>query len=184
MRRIVRASRKHIGAIANLMVASPLLRPYGATARGVRAGLARGFREHDTLFVALDGDAVVGLAWFIQTPALDHATYLQLLLVAESHQSRGLGALFLARGERHARASGSGHMVMLVTKTNLRARAFYERHGYAYVGDLPGFVRPEITETLYQKSLSRSVASRPAASTRHAVRPARPTSSPGRGRAR
>lgn len=153
--RIVRASRKYLGPIANLMVASPLLRRYGATARGVRAGLGRGFRERDSLLMALDGDAVVGLAWFIRTAALDHATYLQLLLVAESHQSRGLGASLLARGEREARAAGSRHMVMLVTKTNRRARAFYERHGYAHVGDLPGFVRPKITETLYLKSWRR-----------------------------
>jgi GNAT superfamily N-acetyltransferase len=150
--RIVRASRKHIGPIADLMLASPMLRRYGATARGVRAGLGRGFRARETLLVALDRDAVVGLAWFIQTPALDHAMYLQLLLVGESHQSRGLGALLLARGERQARASGCRHMIFLVSKLNRRARAFYERHGYRHVGDLPGFVRPKIDETLYLKS--------------------------------
>ena len=152
MSRIVRASRTHITAIASLMLASPLMRRYGATARGVRVGLGRGFRARDSLLVALDGDAVVGLAWFIRTPALDHAMYLQLLLVAETHQSRGLGASLLARGEREARASGARHMIFLVTKTNRRARAFYERHGYRHVGDLPGFVRPEIDETLYLKS--------------------------------
>jgi ribosomal protein S18 acetylase RimI-like enzyme len=152
MTRIARATRKHLDPIASLMVASPLLRDYRMTARIARAGLARGFRERETILVALDGDAVVGLAWFIHTRALDRAMYLQLLLVAESHQSRGLGASLLARGERHARASGCRHMVMLVTKTNRRARSFYERHGYAHIGDLPGFVRPEITETLYLKS--------------------------------
>ncbi|MEK6208158.1 MAG: GNAT family N-acetyltransferase [Chloroflexota bacterium] len=150
--KIIRASRKHIGPIANLMLASPLLARYGATARGVRAGLARGFRERDTLLVAVDGEAVVGLAWFIRTAALDRSTYLQLLLVAESHQSRGLGSSLVARGEREARASGSRHMVMLVTKTNRRARSFYESHGYRHVGDLAGFVRPGIAESLYLKS--------------------------------
>jgi len=150
--RIVRASRKQIGPIAELMLASPLLQRYGATARGVRAGVAKGLRERDTILVGLDGDAVVGLAWFIETPALDHAMYLQLLLVAESHQSRGLGARLIARGERQARTSGCRHMIFLVTKSNRRARVFYERHGYKHVGDLPGFVRPEINETLYLKS--------------------------------
>jgi GNAT superfamily N-acetyltransferase len=150
--RIVRASRKQIGPIAELMLASPLLQRYGATARGVRAGLAKGFRERDTILVGLDGNAVVGLAWFIQTPVLDHAMYLQLLLVAESHQSRGLGARLIARGERQARTSGCRHMIFLVTKSNRRARVFYERQGYKHVGDLPGFVRPEINETLYLKS--------------------------------
>ena len=134
------------------MLASPMLGRYGANARRVRAGLGRGFRRRDSILIAIDGDAVVGLAWFIETPVMDHAMYLQLLLVAESHQSRGLGALLLARGERQARASGCRHMIFLVTKTNRRARAFYERHGYRHVGNLPGFVRPKIDETLYLKS--------------------------------
>ena len=150
--RIVRASRKHIGPIAKLMAVSPLLRRYRVTARIAKAGLTRAFHRQDTMFVALDSDAVVGLAWFIATPALDHSTYLNLLLVAGSHQSRGVGASLLVHGERVARAAGSRHMIFLVTKSNRRARAFYERHGYRHVGDLPGFVRPEISETLYLKS--------------------------------
>ena len=152
MTRIVRASRKHIGPMANLMAASPLLRRYGVTVALAKAGLTRAFGRRDTVFVAAESRAVVGLAWFIATPALDHSTYLHLLLVAESHQSRGLGALLLARGEQRARKSGCRHMIFLVTKSNRRARAFYERHGYTHVGDLPGFVRPEIDETLYLKS--------------------------------
>jgi len=152
MTRIVRASRKHLGPIAKLMAASPLLRRYGVTERIASTGLSRAFGRHDNLLLAMESDAVVGLAWFIQTPALDRSTYLNLLLVAESHQSRGLGALLLARGERQARESGSRHMIFLVTKSNRRARAFYEGHGYRHVGDLPGFVRPEIAETLYLKS--------------------------------
>jgi ribosomal protein S18 acetylase RimI-like enzyme len=152
MIRIVRASQKHVGAMAKLMAASPLLQRYGATARAARAGLGKGLRRRDTIHVAVDGTAIVGLAWFIKTPAFDRAMYLQLLLVAESHQSRGVGALLLARGERDARAAGCRHMVFLVTKSNRRARAFYERHGYERVGELPGFVRAEIDETLYLKS--------------------------------
>ena len=152
MSRIIRARTEHVGPIADLMAAAPLLRPYRMTARIAKAGLARAFRERETLLVAVDGDQVVGLAWFIKTRALDRAMYLQLLLVAETHQSRGLGASLLARGERVARAAGCRHMIFLVTKTNKRARAFYERHGYEHVGDLPGFVRPEIDETLYLKS--------------------------------
>jgi GNAT superfamily N-acetyltransferase len=152
MSRIIRATPRHVGPVAELMAAAPLLRPYRMTARIAKTGLARAFRERATLLVAVDRDQVVGLAWFIKTRAFDRAMYLQLLLVAETHQSRGLGASLLARGERIARAAGCRHMIFLVTKTNRRARAFYERHGYEHVGDLPGFVRPEIDETLYLKS--------------------------------
>ena len=122
------------------------------TARGAKASLAEGMRERDVVLVAVDGDAVLGFAWVIVTRALDRAAYLRLLIVAETHQSRGLGAALLARAEREARATRCRHFVLLVTKTNRRARSFYERQGYARVGDLAGFVRPGIAESLYLKS--------------------------------
>ena len=109
-------------------------------------------RERDIVLVAVDGDAVLGFAWVIVTRALDRAAYLRLLIVAETHQSRGLGAALLARAEREARAARCPHLVLLVTKTNRRARSFYKGQGYAHVGDLAGFVRPGIAESLYLKS--------------------------------
>src|SRR5438445_195682 len=152
MSRIVRARTEHLRPMAALMARSPLLRRYRVTARGAKASLAEALRQRDLVIAAVDGDDVVGLAWVIITRALDRAAYLRLLLVAETHQARGLGAAMLARVEREARASRCRHLVLLVTKTNRRARSFYERHGYAHVGDLPGFVRPGIAESLYLKS--------------------------------
>ena len=123
---------------------------------GVAAYTAIRFASNGKLgpfdLVAVDGEAVVGLAWAIITRALDRAAYLRLLLVSEEHQSQGVGAALLARVEREARASRCRHLVLLVTKTNRRARSFYERHGYAHVGDLAGFVHPGIAESLYLKS--------------------------------
>ena len=152
MSRIVRATHVHIGPIATLMAGSPLLRRYRVSARGAKASLAEALRERELVLVAVDGEAVIGLAWVITTRALDRAAYLRLLLVSEKHQSRGIGAALLARVEREARASRCRHVVLLVTKTNRGARSFYERHGYAHVGDLAGFVRPGIAESLYLKS--------------------------------
>jgi ribosomal protein S18 acetylase RimI-like enzyme len=76
--------------------------------------------------------------------------------VSERQQSRGLGAALLARAEREVRAADARHLVLLVTRTNRRARSFYELHGYARVGDLPGFARAGIDESLYVKSWRRS----------------------------
>jgi len=149
--RIAAATRAHVPAIAALMAASPLLQRYQVTARSARASVTDAVRAEDVLRVALDGDAVVGFAWSIRTRALDRAAYLRLLLVAEDRQSRGVGAALLARIERDARVTGSRHMVLLVTATNRRARAFYARHGYRHVAHLPGFVRPGIAESLYVK---------------------------------
>ena len=165
---IVRADRRHIGAMATLITASPLLRRYGATARGARAALGKGLRARDNLLVALGEGAVVGLAWVMTTRALDDSAYLGLLLVAEHRQSRGIGAQLLARAERDARKSGSRHFIFLVTKSNRRAQSFYRRHGYAPIGELPGFVRQDIDEMLYLKNLRRSRAPVRAASRRGA----------------
>ena len=151
--RIVPATRAHVAALAALMAASPLLRRYEVTARGARASLLEALRAGDVLLVAIEGDAVVGFAWSIRTRALDRAAYLRLLLVNEDRRSHGVGAALLARTERAARAAGCRHMVLLVTATNRRARAFYFRHGYEHIGNLPGFVRPGIAESLYMKRL-------------------------------
>jgi ribosomal protein S18 acetylase RimI-like enzyme len=152
MSRIVRARTEHLRPMATLMADSPLLRRYRVTASGAKASLAQALRARDVVFVVVDGEAVLGFAWVIITRALDRAAYLRLLLVSEAHQSRGLGAALLGRAEREAQASRCRHLVLLVTKTNRRARSFYERHGYAHVGDLAGFVRPGIAESLYLKS--------------------------------
>lgn len=150
--RIASAARAHIPAIAALIAASPLLRRYEVTARGARASVTEALLARDVLLVALDGDTVVGLAWSIKTRALDRAAYLRLLLVGEGLQSRGIGTALLARTERAARAAGCRHMVLLVTATNRRARAFYSGRGYRRVAHLPGFVRPGIAESLYVKT--------------------------------
>jgi ribosomal protein S18 acetylase RimI-like enzyme len=150
--RIVRATRRHVPSVAELMASSPLLRRYRVTRAGATASLNEGLRADDLLLVAIDGGSVVGLAWLINTRALDGSGYLRLLLVAEGRQSRGLGAALLARGEREVRASGARHLVMLVTRSNRRARSFYERQGYGRVADLPGFVRRGIDESLYLKT--------------------------------
>jgi ribosomal protein S18 acetylase RimI-like enzyme len=152
MTKIVRARREHIPPMAALMATAPLLHRYRVTARGAKANLAEALRERDLVLVAVDGNVVLGFAWVIITRALDRAAYLRLLLVSAEHQSRGVGAALLARAERDARASGCRHLVLLVTKTNRRARSFYERHGYAHLGDLAGFVRRGIAESLYLKS--------------------------------
>jgi ribosomal protein S18 acetylase RimI-like enzyme len=151
--RIARATRAHLAEMTQLMARSPLLRRYGVTRHRAHASLSEGLRERDLLLVALEGPDVIGLAWIITTRVLDRAAYLRLLLVAEGTQSRGVGAALLENGERRAHRLGSRHMVLLVTTTNRRARTFYRRQGYRYVGALSGFVRPRLGESLYVKPL-------------------------------
>lgn len=154
--RIARATPDDLPSLVQLMSRSVLLRRYRVTPAGARASLREALRGGDALFVAVDDDSIVGLAWLITTRALDRSAYLRLLLVADGARSRGVGAALLERAERAARADRCRHLALLVTRSNRRARTFYERHAYVHVGDLPGFVRPRITEALYVKSLSRA----------------------------
>jgi len=153
---IVPAKRAHLPALAALMSASPLLRRYGVTAPSARESLHEAFGNGDTLLIAVDGSTVLGLAWVIATNALDRSAYLRLLLVAPGQRSRGVGAALLSDAERRASMAGSRHMILLVTTTNRRTRAFYVSRGYRYIGALPGFARPRISEALYVKSMQRS----------------------------
>lgn len=151
--RIARATPGDLPALVQLVSRSVLLRRYRVTPAGTRVSLREALRGGDALFVAVDGASIVGLAWLITTRALDRSAYLRLLLVADGARSKGVGTALLARVERAARAARCRHLALLVTRSNRRARTFYERHGYAHVGDLPHFVRPRITEALYVKSL-------------------------------
>ena len=147
------ATARDVPALVALMTASPLLKRYGVTDRGARASLLDGRRAGDLLLVARERRAIVGLAWVVPSRALDRSAYLRLLLVAEGSQSKGVGAKLLREGERRARRLECRHMVLLVTTTNRRARSFYKRQGYRYVGGLPAFVRPKIGESLYVRTL-------------------------------
>ena len=138
--------------LANVMASSDLLRRYRITPEAARASLSAAFRAGDILLVSR-ADRVVGLAWLSLAPRiLNGAAYLRLLLVAQDARNTGTGSSLLAaveaRSEEHA-----NHLYVLATTDNSGARRFYERHGYRYVGNLPGLVWPDLDEALYYKTL-------------------------------
>lgn len=154
--RISRATARQAKQLEQVITTSPLLRRYGMTKARARRAVNEALRERDLLLVARERDQLLGLAWVVVSRVLDRSAYLRLLLVAEGAQSRGIGAALLAEAERRSRVAGAQHFVFLVTADNRRARTFYERHGYARLSTLRGFVRPKIDETLYLKNLGRS----------------------------
>ena len=150
--RITRARETQVPEIAQLMTASPLLRRYGVTRTSARASVAEGVRERDLLLLGVEEGEIIGVAWVVLTRALDRAAYLRLLLVADGWQGKGVGSALLQDAEHRVRRSRARHMILLVTTANRRARAFYRREGYRRVGELPGFARPGISETMYVKT--------------------------------
>jgi GNAT superfamily N-acetyltransferase len=136
--------------LARLMADSDLLRRYGVTYAGALASLSDALAGGDLLLTS-HALQLQGLAWLSFAPrVLDGAAYLRLLLVAQP--GLGVGADLLAVAETEARRAAK-HLYLLATVDNVRARRFYERHGYRHVGDLPGLVMPELDEALYHKPL-------------------------------
>jgi ribosomal protein S18 acetylase RimI-like enzyme len=147
------ARPEDLPVLAELMADSPLLQRYGTTWAGAMAALEAGWRAGDLLLTAIQyATPPYGLAWVIRSRILTGAAYLRLLLVARDRQRDTVGSGLLRQAESEARAFAN-HMVLLVTRDNARARRFYERHGYRFVGDLPGFAAPGLDEALYHKTL-------------------------------
>jgi GNAT superfamily N-acetyltransferase len=148
------AKARDLAALADLMAASPLLVRYGVTRAGALKWLEDALGHGDVLLMARgDGDpAPSGLAWLQRLRGFGGAAYLRLLLVAEDHQGRGLGARLLAAAEQRA-AVWSRHMLLLTTADNHAARRFYERHGYQCAGQLERLILPDADEFLYHKVL-------------------------------
>jgi GNAT superfamily N-acetyltransferase len=87
------------------------------------------------LFVAeLDGRGLVGVA-FAET-ATDYFTkerhgYLAILAVSEAAEGHGVGRALLSATEAWARTRGYRFLTLNVFAANARARAVYERAGFA-----------------------------------------------------
>jgi ribosomal protein S18 acetylase RimI-like enzyme len=149
-----RASVADLDALAELMTAAPLVRRYGTTHAAARSSLESAIGAGDLLLTCRPSAKAppIGLAWVIRTRILNQGAYLRLLLVDEEHRGHGVGRRLLRVAEERAREA-CNHLYFLVTSDNVRARRFYERHGYRKVGELPELVHPGIDEALYHKAL-------------------------------
>lgn len=87
------------------------------------------------LVVRKDGNIVATSTWLIrpwpQDP-LELAMQLRGMAVAKHLQGRGLGSVVLAAGVRHAKDLGAKYVWARARDTALY---FYERHGFAIVGE-------------------------------------------------
>ena len=92
----------------------------------------------------------LGFAWIDPRGAFGSAPYLKLIAVDGTKRSSGVGSALLEAYERRTATIGRVWTLM-VSDFNLRAIAFYERHGYEKVGAIPDFSREGIAELLMTK---------------------------------
>lgn len=105
--------------------------PLDESAKFVRENIGKGNAQ----FVALAGERVVGWCDVVPVPraAMAHSGILGMGVV-EGHRGAGIGSALLRATLAKARANGLTRVELTVREDNLRARALYERFGFAAEG--------------------------------------------------
>lgn len=98
--------------------------------------------------VAEDGGRFAGHAGYFPQPAAPGSAHLWQLFVRPPWWGSGLAAELLGRAVRAAAAEGYTRMRLFTPRDQARARAFYEREGFAWTGW--EFYEPPLALTLVE----------------------------------
>jgi ribosomal protein S18 acetylase RimI-like enzyme len=150
---LIRAARGDDASWAARLMASS--DPWITLGRGYEACLAACTSTLDLLDIAEISSERCGLV-LVRPAGVAGAPYIVSIAVAPAYRSRGVGAALLAHVERTYRGR-SRHLFLCVSSFNPRARAFYERHGFAAVGTLEAFLIDGADEILMHKRLTAEV---------------------------
>jgi RimJ/RimL family protein N-acetyltransferase len=94
------------------------------------------------LFVAISGEAAVGLTALVRLPGLRGTGELHQVWVAPGYRGKGLARNLLDAVFAWARANDLHMILAQITQGNVRALAFYRKYGFAPSGliqpDTPG----------------------------------------------
>ena len=78
--------------------------------------------------------------------------YLRLIGVRPEAAGSGIGSALLAEVERRS-AEIASDVFLLVSDFNEAAQRFYQRHGFEQIGEVSGYVLPDVTELIFRKRL-------------------------------
>ncbi len=116
-----------------------------------RAAL-RNSRTNTRAYVCLAGSRTAGFILFIPEPVFARGGYLRAIGVAPEFRGRGIGRNLLSFAE-NLTAERALHFFLCVSSFNRGAHRFYQRCGYIKAGNLPGLIRPGVSEYIYWKRL-------------------------------
>jgi ribosomal protein S18 acetylase RimI-like enzyme len=139
-------------AAANLAGALAAIDPWarlGIGSASLLAGLTRD-DPHLCRRAIVVGSANAGVV-VVRNPWL-FGPYLNLLAVLPAYQRHGIGAAVLRWMEQEVRGQ-AGNLWLCASAFNSAALAFYERHGFDRIGDLPDLIVPGLSEVLMRKRL-------------------------------
>ena len=100
-------------------------------------------RDDHAVFVAQDGDAVLGWGHVRINRQLESPRYAEIagLVVTRGSRSQGIGAAIVAAIEQWARAQGECSLRVRSNVVRERAHRFYLRQGYAELKQQKTFVK-------------------------------------------
>ena len=140
--------------LADWMVTVPLWQRYGLTMELAVANFEKAAQQNDLLVTADTDMLCCGFAWAIPKGAFGRSAYLRLIGVQSDAARAGIGSRLLEYVEQ-AVAPHSRELFLLVSDFNHEAQRFYQRHGYAQVGAIDGYVVPDVVELLFWRRLRR-----------------------------
>ncbi len=119
--------------------------------------------QGDQLLVAWLDAARVGFI-IVREGGVAGSPYIPCIDVVPPHRSGGVGSALLAHVESLCRHRAR-YLFLCVSSFNLRARSFYERHGFSIMGEFPDFIMEGASELLMGKRLRDSNQALPRRST-------------------
>ena len=127
----------HVSEAGTIASMSRLLIEHGLNWRWTTARVRRSIKSRETMVLVAHVDG--RLSGFAIMKFGDQASHLYLLAVTPRLQRTGIGTALLAWLEKSCRTAGIRHVRVEVRESNLRARSFYERAGFRFVGQVAGY---------------------------------------------
>ncbi len=116
-------------------------------------------RRDYELFCAEDDDgSLLGYICYGAIPITDRCFDLYWICVDQNTSRKGVGRLLLSAMENALKEKAARHVYVDTSSTEpyLKARSFYEKHGYRVVSVFPDFYRDGDDKVVYLKKLMES----------------------------
>ena len=149
------ASQSEVEAGARLLVSSE---PWITLKRTYEMTLNVMSNTNRERYVAMDSDELAGL--LILNLAGPLAGYLQTICVAPAYHGRGVGPKLMKFAEERIFREHP-NVFLFVSSFNDTALRFYERLGYARVGEVPNYLVDGHSEILMRKTIGPTLDHRP-----------------------
>lgn len=132
IRELVRAD---IPEILNMLSALDAIATTGESSESARQILEKPHAK-GTIYVAEDGSGVAGVVSFIAEPLFAQGGYIRLLAVRTDMRRKGIGRQLMGFAERKV-FGRARNIYLCVSALNEPAKQFFEKLGYAKIGEIP-----------------------------------------------